>query len=163
MKQKFTFEIDNSKGSLTLSEAGEIDTGSFAKLHEETYSLEEMKDAMKEAIRTGQPAFFIEKMRRKNLFPPDDLAIKLFKFAKEMFQDEAAEKTVVEYEDTEAFPIDDDSLNYDEEEEDDDDDVEVTDMLKEDPDDVSEDDIKDINPADDTPKVMPDDDSEYEN
>ncbi|SLM29325.1 conserved hypothetical protein [Desulfamplus magnetovallimortis] len=163
MKQKFTFEVDNIKGIVTLTEAEEMDLGSFANLHQESYSLEEMKNV----AQAGQ-AVFIEYMRRRNLFPPNDLAIKLFLAAEKMFQEETPEKTVVEYEDIEALPLMDDTrmdfagMDGDDEEEDDED-VEIGELLKDDPDDLSEDDIKEIDSDDDTPRFMPDDDSEHEN
>jgi hypothetical protein len=158
MKQKFTFKIDNSEGTLKLSEAAEADTGTFIRVHEESYDLVEMKEAAKK----GQP-FFIEKMRRRNLFPPFDLAVKLFEAARDMFNDTSSEGTVVEYEDIDGLPLSDHEAIHFAHLADDDEDVEIEDLLKEDPDDLSEDDIKEIDSDDDTPRFETDDDSEHEN
>lgn len=158
MKQKFTFKVDQSQGILTLSEAAEADPGTFISVHEESYDLEEMRVAAQE----GQ-SYFIEKMRRRNLFPPFDLAIKLFESASEMFNKEPLEGIVVEYEDIDGLPLLDHEVvdfgHLDDEEED----PEIEDLLKDDPDDLSEDDIKEIDSDDDTPRFLPDDDSEHEN
>ncbi len=158
MKQKFTFTIDKSEAILKLSEAAEADTGTFIVVHEETYDLEVMKGA----AQSGQ-SHFIENMRRRNMFPPYDLAVKLFEAARNMFSDDSADSTVVDYEDIDGLPLlDHEAIHFahlsDEEE-----DVEIEDLLKEDPDDLSEDDIKEIDSDDDTPRFETDDDSEHEN
>ncbi|MBF0201947.1 MAG: hypothetical protein HQK66_11675 [Desulfamplus sp.] len=161
MKQKFTFEIDKDRDTLILHEAGEMDTGSFANTHRESYSLDEMR----QACLAGQAAF-IEKMRRRNLFPPNDLSVKLFEAAEKMLQDDDTVKFIVEYDDVEALPtLEDGRTSYErvDEDNDDDDDVEIGDILKDDSDDLSEDDIKEIDSDDDTPRFMTDDDSELEN
>lgn len=157
MKQKFTFKIDQSQGILKLSEAAEADPGTFISVHEESYDLQEMRDA----AQSGQ-SYFIEKMRRRNLFPPLDLAIKLFESAKEMFSQDASDGCIVEYEDIEGLPLLDTVIDF-AHLEDDDEDPEIEDLLKDDPDDLSEDDIKEIDSDDDTPRFLPDDDSEHEN
>lgn len=160
MKQKFTFKIDQSEGTLKLSEAAEADPGTFVPVHSEIYNLEEMK----EAAEKGQ-SYFIEKMRRRNLFPPFDLAVKLFEAAKEMLSQDSTDTCLVEYEDIEGLPLMDseaiDFAGLD----DDDEDAEIEDLLKDDSDsdDLSEDDIKEIDSDDDTPRFLPDDDSEHEN
>ncbi|MBF0467450.1 MAG: hypothetical protein HQK61_00960 [Desulfamplus sp.] len=158
MKQKFTFKIDQSQGILRLSEAAETDPGTFVSVHEEIYNLEEMR----EAIQKGQ-SFFIEKMRRRNLFPPFDLAVKLFESAKEMFSQDSPDGILVEYEDIDSLPLlDNESIKFGNID-DDDEDAEIEDLLKDDSDDLSEDDIKEIDSDDDTPRFLPDDDSEHEN
>ncbi|MBF0301693.1 MAG: hypothetical protein HQK73_01510 [Desulfamplus sp.] len=158
MKQKFTFKIDKSQGILKLSEAAEADPGTFITVHEETYDLEEMK----EAALHGQ-SNFIEKMRRRNLFPPFDLAAKLFDAALNMFGDDPSDGTIVEYEDIDSLPLSDHEAIHFGHLTDDEEDVEIEDILKDDPDDLSEDDIKEIDSDDDTPRFETDDDSEHEN
>lgn len=157
MKQKFTFTIDKSQGTLKLSESSEADAGTFITVHEESYDLEEMK----QAALTGQP-HFIEKMRRRNLFPPFDLAVKLFEAAQNMFNEEQ-EAALVDYEDIDGLPLSDHETIHFAHLSDDDDDVEIEDLLKDDPDDLSEDDIKEIDSDDDTPRFETDDDSDHEN
>ncbi|MGD9731820.1 MAG: hypothetical protein AB7U45_06530 [Desulfamplus sp.] len=157
MKQKFTFTIDKSQGTLKLSESSESDAGTFITVHQETYDLEEMK----QAALTGQ-SYFIEKMRRRNLFPPFDLAVKLFEAAENMFNQEQ-EAALVDYEDIDGLPLSDHEAIHFAHLNDDDDDVEIEDLLKDDPDDLSEDDIKEIDSDDDTPRFETDDDSDHEN
>lgn len=151
MKQKFTFEIDDKKGRLTLSESAEADPGTFLKLHYEEYDLVEAK----EAAAKGQDAF-IEILRRKNLFPSYLLAEKLFE-AFGSFIAEGGEKFVMDYDDVDTFP------SPEVEGEEDDEDVELDELLATDDNDLSEDDIKEIDSEDDTPKFRIDDNSEQEN
>ncbi|MBI9093036.1 MAG: hypothetical protein JEZ12_27810 [Desulfobacterium sp.] len=151
MRQKFTFEIDAKKGKLTLSESAEADPGTFLKLHFEEYDLEEMKAV---AVK-GQDAF-IEILRRKNLFPSLFLAEKLFGAFTSLIA-EGGEKLVMDYDDIDSFP----SLEVAEAEEDED--VELDKLLSTDDNDLSEDDIKEIDPEDDTPKFQIDKNSEQEN
>ena len=153
MRQKFTFEIDAKKGRLTLSEAAEADPGTFLRLHFEEYDLDEMKGAAAKGKDT-----FIEILRRKNLFPSLFLAEKLSD-AFSSFIKEGGEKLVMDYDDVDSFP----SLEVPEEEEDEDEDVELDKLLTTEDSDLSEDDIKEIDPEDDTPKFRVDDNSEQEN
>ncbi|MBF0210766.1 MAG: hypothetical protein HQK68_07785 [Desulfamplus sp.] len=156
MKQKFIFKIDKAENILKLSEAAEADAGTFIHVHQESYDLQEMI----KAAQHGQSSF-IEKMRRRNLFPPFDLAVKLFEAARDMFND-GSEETTVEYEDIDGLPLSDEAIHY-AHLTDDEDDVEIDELLKDDPDDLSEDDIKEIDSDDDTPRFETDDDSELEN
>lgn len=158
MKQKFTFKIDKSQGILNLSESAEADTGTFITVHKETYVLGEIK----EAVQNGQ-SYFIEKMRRRNLFPPFDLAVKLFEAAQDMFSEDSSEGIVVDYEDIDGLPLLDHEAIHFGHLTDDDEDVEIEELLKDDPDDLSEDDIKEIDSDDDTPRFETDEDSEHEN
>lgn len=158
MKLKITLLKDVGNNRFIISEAGEMDLGTFAKLHEESYDLE----IMRAAAQSGEAAF-ISAMRRRNLFPPYDLAQKLFQSAEGLFQDDEMEQAVVEYEDIDALPALDETPVEFEDLDDDDDDDEIGDLLKDDSDDLSEDDIKEIDSDDDTPRFMPDDDSEHEN
>ena len=156
MKLKFTLLKDVENNQLIVSETGEMDRGTFAKLHEENYDL----DTMKEGVQRGESTF-IGLMRRRNLFPPYDLAQKLFQSAETLLSDDEMEQILVEYEDIDALPSIDDTPVEVEELEDEED--EISDLLKEDSDDLSEDDIKEIDSDDDTPKFLPDNDSEHEN
>jgi hypothetical protein len=151
MRQKFTFEIDAKKGRLTLSESAEADPGTFLKLHFEEYDLDEMKEAAAKGKDT-----FIEILRRKNLFPSLFLAERLSD-AFDSFIKEGGEKFVMEYDDIDSFP----SLEVIEEEEEED--VALDKLLATEDSDLSEDDIKEIDPEDDTPKFRVDDNSEQEN
>lgn len=151
MRQKFTFEIDAKKGRLTLSESAEADPGTFLKLHFEEYGLDEMKEAAAKGKDT-----FIEILRRKNLFPSLFLAEKLFGAFGSLIA-EGGEKLVMDYDDIDSFP----SPEAAEAEEDED--VELDELLSTDDSDLSEDDIKEIDSDDDTPKFRVDDNSEQEN
>ncbi|MFH1155916.1 MAG: hypothetical protein V1793_19065 [Pseudomonadota bacterium] len=157
MKQKFTFEIDRSRGILSLSESGETDPGTFVDVHKEEYPLEEIKTA----LGSGRD-IFIEKLRRRNLFPPLDLAVRLFESLKEFMAQGEGDRLVVDYQDTDSMS----SVGFrlDEEEEDEEDvGLEIDDLLKDSVEDLTEDDIKEIDSDDDTLRYLPDDDSELEN
>jgi hypothetical protein len=154
MKQKFTFNIDEKKETITIQEACEADPGAFISVHEEQYPYDDMKNALEEG---GD--LFIEILRRKNLFPPQDLSLKLFESLGKFFKDGGGDKFVVEYEDVEAFP-----QEQEEPEEADDADVEeLENLLQDETEDLTEDDIKEIDGDDDTPKFQPDNNSEHEN
>jgi len=157
MKQKFTFEVDTGKNLFIISEASEGETGFFAQVSREEYDLEDMK----EQIRLGRDAF-IEKMRRINFFPPFDLSCRLFDAAETFLSGSGEEKMVVAYDDIDSFP---DLEEIAEMEEPEDEYVEIGDLLKDEKtsEDLSEDDIKEIDSDDDTPKFQPDDTSEHEN
>ncbi|MCK5100111.1 MAG: hypothetical protein KAR45_18515 [Desulfobacteraceae bacterium] len=145
MRYKFTFEKNTKDDVLSVFEAGEVDNN-YAIMYEGTYALKEMQDASK----TGAEQF-ITKLRRKNFFPDVFVAAKLYEATLEFFSKKSEEKIVVNYEDVE-------SLVTEEEEEEE---VEVEDLLKDDGD-TSEDEIKEIDTEDDTPKFKPEDNSEHE-
>ena len=154
MKQKFTFIIDEKKEIITIQEACEADPGAFITVHEEQYPYDDLKKALEEG-----PDPFIEMLRRKNLFPPQDLSLKLFESLGKFFKDGGGDKFVVDYEDVEAFP-----QEKEEPEEVDDADVdELETLLQDETQDVTEGDIKEIDGDDDTPKFQPDNNSEHEN
>ncbi|MCG8635938.1 MAG: hypothetical protein MI863_19055 [Desulfobacterales bacterium] len=150
MKQKIRFEKNIKDGILTIMESSEVDPGVVQPLLEEEYSLEEMVQASKDGVEA-----FIALMRRSSFFPARDLAEKLFNNTKEFFTDAGAEKLVIEYNDTEAFPGEEDFRLED-------DDVELDAILDEDGD-TKEDEMKEIDSDDDTPKFTPEDTSEHEN
>ena len=150
MKQKIRFEKNIKDGILTVLESSEVDPGVVMPLHEEEYDLEEMVDASKAGVET-----FLSKLRRRSLFPTRDMAEKIFENSKGFFADPEADKLVVEYNDTEAFPGEEDFRLED-------DDVELDALLDEDGD-TKEDEIKEIDSEDDTPKFTPEDTSEHEN
>jgi len=154
MKQKFTFIIDEKKENISIQEADEADPGAFITVYEEQYSYDDMKNALE-----GGQELFIEFLRRKNLFPPQDLSIKLFEHLGGFFKEGGGDKFLVEYEDIEAFPKE----NEEPEEVDDADVDELENLLQDETEDVTEDDIKEIDGDDDTPKFQPDDNSEHEN
>ncbi len=151
MRQKFTFEIDAKKGKLTLSESAEADPGTFLKLHFEEYDLDEMK----ELAAKGKDSF-IGILRRKNLFPSLFLAEKLFDAFSSLIA-EGGEKLVMDYDDIDSFPSPESA------EEEEDENVELDELLTTEDSDLSEDDIKEIDPEDDTPKFQIDNNSEQEN
>ena len=154
MRQKFTFEIDAKKNILTISESAESDPGTFLPLHFEQYDIEELKMA----LQKGHNAL-MELVRRKNFFPPNVLAVKLFNALSNFLTDGVEEKLVVDYDDTETLePLE--GLEAEEEEEED---VDLDGLLTSDDEDLSEDDIKEIDSDDDTPRFQIDDDSEQEN
>ncbi len=155
MKQKFTFEIDPENDILTLFESAEADVGSFLTVHKEEYNLKKIR----KAVDLGEDAF-IDKLRRRNLFPPFDIASKLFNAVTDFFDNGTETRLVVDYNDVESFPVLEEIMEVDGIE-DLEDIVEVDKLLDED-ENVSEDDIKEIDSDDDTPKFKPEDNSEFE-
>lgn len=150
MKQKIRFEKNIKDGVLTVLESSEVDPGVVMPLHEEEYNLDEITRAYGEGLEE-----FMGLLRRRSFFPTRDLMEKLFDNAKSFFADADAEKLVVEYNDTEAFPGEEDFRLED-------DDVELDALLDEDGD-TKEDEMKEIDSDDDTPKFTPEDTSEHEN
>ncbi len=150
MKQKIRFEKNIKDGILTVMESSEVDPGVVQLLLEEEYDLGEMAEASK----AGMDAF-IAALRRRSFFPARDLSEKLFNTTADFFTDPEAEKLVVEYNDTEAFPGEEDFHLED-------DDVELDALLEEDGD-SKEDEMKEIDSDDDRPKFTPEDTSEHEN
>ena len=136
-------------GSLTLLESSEVDPGVVMPLLEEEYSLEEMVKASEEGF-----VAFAKLLRRRSFFPTSDLCNKLFESTKAFFKNEAEEKIVIEYNDVEAFPKEEEFQL--------DDDVELDKILEEDGD-TKEDEMKEIDEGGDTPKFTPEDTSEHEN
>jgi len=158
MKQKFTFETDAKKDRLTLTESAETDPGVFLILHSEEYDFE----ALKAAVSRGLDPF-LSLLRRKNLFPPSSVAGKLFTSFSDFIVQESEDKLVVDYDDTEALPEMDGIMMIMADEDEDDEEVELDQLLTSSDEDLSEDDIKEIDSDDDTPRFRIDDDSEQEN
>jgi len=156
MKQKFIFETNAKKDRLTLTESAETDPGIFLTLHSEEYDFEALKAA---ASRGLDP--FLSLLRRKNLFPPSSVAGKLFTSFSDFIAQESEETLVVDYDDTETLPEMEGIIMMMDEE--DDDEVALNQLLKSSDEDLSEDDIKEIDSDDDTPRFRIDDDSEQEN
>ncbi|MEH0018863.1 MAG: hypothetical protein V6Z89_04380 [Desulfobacter sp.] len=150
MKQKIRFEKNIKDGVLTVLESSEVDPGVVMPLHEEEYNLDEITRAYGEGLEE-----FMGLLRRRSFFPTRDLMEKLFNNAKDFFADADAEKLIVEYNDIEAFPSEEDFRLED-------DDVELDALLDEDGD-TKEDEMKEIDSDDDTPKFTPEDTSEHEN
>jgi len=150
MKQKVRFEKNIKDGILTILESSEVDPGVVMLLHEEEYNLEEMIQASEQGCEE-----FITLMRRRSFFPARDMAEKLFQKTTSFFTDKAEEKLIVEYNDIEAFPSEEEFHLED-------DDVELDAILEEDGD-TKEDEMKEIDSEDDTPKFTPEDTSEHEN
>jgi len=150
MKQKIRFEKNIKDGEVTVLESSEVDPGVVMPLHEEAYSLEEMTAAAKESLEA-----FMSLLRRHSFFPTRDLCEKLYDNVQEFFGDDSMEKIVVEYSDVEAFPGEEDFQLED-------DDVELDALLDEDGD-TKEDEMKEIDDEDDTPRFTPEDTSEHEN
>jgi hypothetical protein len=149
MKQKIRFEKNIKDGILTILESSEVDPGVVMLLHEEEYSLDEMIQASKEGVDS-----FLSKLRRRSFFPARDMAEKLFDGSIDFFKDGAEEKLIIEYNDIEAFPGEEEFVM--------DDDVELDALLEEDGD-TKEDEMKEIDSEDDTPQFKPEDTSEHEN
>ena len=150
MKQKIRFEKNIKDGILTILEYSEVDPGVVMLLHEEEYGLEEMIQASKEGVDA-----FLAQFRRRSFFPARDMAVKLFEGSVAFFKDGAEEKLIIEYNDIEAFPGEEEFVLED-------DDVELDALLEEDGD-TKEDEMKEIDSEDDTPKFTPEDTSEHEN
>lgn len=151
MRRKFRIEKDEKNEALIILESGEVDPGVYVALHEEKYALDEIKRALESGLQA-----FTEAVRRRNLFPTSDLCGKLYDHIKPFLSDESEDRIVLDYDDAEALPVEEDD-EFDEEEEE----VELDELLGED-NDLGEDDIKEIDGDDDTPKFRPDDDSEHE-
>ena len=162
MKQKFAFEFDEKNGKLKISELSESDPGTFLLLHFEEYELEEVKAL----VVKGQEAV-MEMVRRKNFFPPGFLASKIYSSLVDFINQDGWAKLVMDYDDVEALDclVDSEGVETDPDdfEDDDDDDVGLDGLLTSDDEDLSEDDIKEIDSDDDTPRFQVDDDSEQEN
>jgi len=150
MKQKIRFEKNIKGGKVTILESSEVDPGVVILLHEEAYSLEEMVKASEEGAQA-----FLKLMRRRSFFPSSYLSNKLFENTIDFFKNDSEKKIIIEYNDVEAFPKEEDFQL-------DDDDVEIDKILEEDGT-TDEDEIKEIDSKDDTPKFTPEDTSEHEN
>ncbi len=150
MKQRFTFEADYKNGTLTVQESGEVDTGIFQPLHEESYNIADINEALSSGLEA-----FTQAVRRKNFFPVKDTCIRFFDNLPPFIQDESQTTLVLECDDADSFPRTD--LPFIDE-----DDVELDTLLDEDGD-TKEDEIKEIDDEDDTPRFMPEDNSEHEN
>ena len=149
MRQKIRFEKNVKKNSLTIFESSEVDPGVVIKLLEEEYNLDEMVQASKKGYQV-----FTQALRKKSFFPTSDCCAKLFDNSIEFFKKKKEIELVVEYDDIEAFPGEEEFLMED--------DVEI-DKILEDDGDTKEDEMKEIDSEEDTPKFTPEDTSEHEN
>jgi len=150
MKQKIRFEKNIKDNILTVLESAEVDPGVMLALHEEDYDLDAVSLACKEGFKA-----FLDVFRRRSFFPTRDLSEKLFENAIGFFADPESDKMVIDFNDVDTLPGEEDfSLE--------DDDVELDALLDEDGD-TKEDEIKEIDSEDDTPKFTPEDTSEHEN
>ncbi len=149
MRQKFRFEKNIKKNSLTVSESSEVDSGVVIQLLEEEYDLDKLVQASKKSYQA-----FTQALRKKSFFPSSDCCARIFDNSLEFFKNKKERVLTVEYDDIEAFS--------EEEEFQMDDDVEI-DKILEDDGDSKEDEIKEIDSGDDTPKFTPEDTSEHEN
>ncbi|NOX35267.1 MAG: hypothetical protein GXP56_16310 [Deltaproteobacteria bacterium] len=150
MRQKIRFEKNIKDGILTVLESSEVDPGVVIPLLEEDYNLEEMVKASEKGFQD-----FSRLLRRRSFFPTSDLCIKLYETTIEFFKNKEEVKVIVEYDDSEAFPKEEKFRLEDE-------DVEIDKILEEDGD-TKEDELKEIDSEDDTPKFTPEDTSEHEN
>ncbi len=150
MRQKIRFEKNIKTNTLTILESSEVDPGVVMPLHEEDYDLTRAAAASQE----GEQAFF-QLIRRRSFFPTADMCAKLFEGTKSFFGDPAQEDITIEYDDVEAFPKEKAFRLEDE-------DVELDKILEEDGT-SDEDEIKEIDDEDDTPRFTPEDTSEHEN
>ena len=150
MKQKIRFEKNIEGNILTVLESAEVDPGVVLPLHEEDYDLDAISAACKEGFQA-----FLNVFRRRSFFPTRELSEKLFENAIEFFADPESDKMVIEYNDVDTLPGEEEfSLE--------DDDVELDALLDEDGD-TKEDEMKEIDSEDDTPRFTPEDTSEHEN
>ncbi|WP_020589675.1 hypothetical protein [Desulfobacter curvatus] len=150
MKQKIRFEKNIKDNILTVLESAEVDPGVILPLHEEDYDLETISAACNEGFDA-----FLRVFRRRSFFPTRDLSEKLFESAVGFFADPESDKLVIDFNDVDTLPGEEDfSLE--------DDDVELDELLDEDGD-TKEDEMKEIDSEDDTPKFTPEDTSEHEN
>lgn len=149
MRQKIQFERDVKNGILTVLESSEVDPGVVMPLHEEDYEMEEMRNASAKGLEAFKVA-----IRRKSFFPPHELCFRLFEETREFFGDESLKKVIIEYNEAESLPVEEFHLEES--------DVELDELLNEDGD-TKEDEIKEIDSEDDTPRFTPEDTSEHEN
>lgn len=149
MKQKVRFEKDLKAGTITVIESSEVDPGVNMPLVEEQYDLAEMVQASKNGADE-----FIRLLRRRSFFPTIDMSQKLYESTIDFFKDNDQEKVVVDYDDADAFPTEEEFQLED--------DVELDKILEEDGD-SKEDEIKEIDSGDDNIKFTPEDISEHEN
>ena len=149
MRQKIKFEKNVKKNSLTVFESSEVDPGVVIELLQEEYNLEDVAKASKKGYQA-----FTQALRKKSFFPSSDCCAKLFDSSMEFFKKKKEIELIVEYDDIEAFPGEEEFLI--------DDDVEI-DKILEDDGDTKEDEMKEIDSEDDTPKFTPEDTSEHEN
>lgn len=150
MRQKMTFEKNIKNAVLTIVEMSEVDPGVVMPLHEEEYDLGQMAEASAQGLEP-----FKAVLRRRSLFPSHDLCVKLFEETQNFFSNASEEKVTIEYNDTESLPLEEEFRL-------DDDDVELDALLDEDGD-TKEDEMKEIDSEDDTPRFTPEDTSEHEN
>ncbi len=150
MRHKIRFDKNVKKNMLTVLELSEVDPGVVIPLLEEEYDL----DTIIEASQIGYQSF-TQALRKKSFFPTSDCCFKLFENTAGFLKDDTQEKIVIEYNDVESFP-DEDQFEID------DTDVELDKILEEDGD-TKEDEIKEIDSDDDTPRFTPEDTSEHEN
>ncbi|WP_321493318.1 hypothetical protein [uncultured Desulfobacter sp.] len=150
MKQKIRLEKNLKDNILTVLESAEVDPGVIMPLHEEDYDL----DAVRQACQEGFKAF-LAVFRRRSFFPTRELSEKLFENAIEFFADLESDKMELEFNDVDTLPSEEEFLL-------DEDDVELDVLLDEDGD-TKEDEMKEIDSEDDTPRFTPEDTSEHEN
>ncbi|MGM0655672.1 MAG: hypothetical protein ACQETR_10195 [Thermodesulfobacteriota bacterium] len=150
MKQKIRFEKNIKDNILTVLESAEVDPGVVLPLHEEDYDLDAINAACKEGLDQ-----FLAVFRRRTFFPTRDMSERLFEKAVGFFADPETDKMVIDYNDVDTLPGEED-FSLEEE------DVEIDSLLDEDGD-TKEDEIKEIDSEDDTPKFTPEDTSEHEN
>ncbi len=150
MKHKIRFEKNMKENRLTVFESSEVDPGVVIILLEEEYDLKEIIKASKNGYLS-----FTQVLRKKSFFPSSDCCAKLFEKSIDFFKYKKHVKLIVEYDDIEAFPDEEEFVIEDT-------DVEL-DQILEDDGDTKEDEIKEIDSEDDTPKFTPEDTSEHEN
>ena len=149
MRHEIRFEKNVKKNTLTIFESSEVDPGVVIKLLEEEYILDDLVQASKKGYQD-----FTQAVRKKSFFPNSDCCAKLFNDSLGFFKNKKEIKLVIEYDDIEALPREEDFQI--------DDDVEL-DKILEDDGDTKEDEMKEIDSEDDTPKFTPEDTSEHEN
>ncbi|MCP3876091.1 MAG: hypothetical protein GY699_23460 [Desulfobacteraceae bacterium] len=150
MRQKIRFEKNAKSRTLTILESSEVDPGVVMPLHEEDYNLDNMIKASKEGVQA-----FSKVLRRRSFFPAETLCVKLYENTIKFFKSDEPQNIVIEYDDAEAFPKEEEFHLEDE-------DVEIDKILEEDGT-TDDDEIKEIDAKDDTPKFTPEDTSEHEN
>ena len=150
MKQKIRFDKNVKKNTLTILESSEVDLGVVVLLIEEEYDLDTIIEASKNGYKS-----FTKALRKKGFFPTSDCCAKLFEKSSDFLKDKNQEKLIIDYNDIEAFP-DEEEFSID------DSDVEFDKILEEDGN-TKDDEMKEIDSEDDTPKFTPEDISEHEN
>lgn len=150
MRQIIRFDKNTQKNVLKVLESSEVDPGVVMPLHEEEFVLEEVTTASKEGLDAFRGA-----IRRRSFFPTASMCEKLYQQVAPFFASDETDTITVEYDDVDFFPQKEEFQLESE-------DVELDKILEKDGT-SEEDEMREIDSEDDTPRFKPEDTSEHEN